>query len=261
MPNDNISAGLAFVAGLLSFLSPCVLPLVPIYLGYLGGTAAADLAPSRLRTVGHAGAFVGGFSLVFVALGSVAGLAGSLMAMRSGPLGAIGRALAGTDQLVPWLARLGGAVLVVLGLHLTGLVRIPFLYRELRFESKTPPRGGLIASIVVGMIFAAGWTPCVGPYLMTILMLAGKAGTVLRGAFLLAMYSLGLGLPFLLVGLALQAASAQLRRLNRYLNVVSIIGGGLLIAMGLLLLFGRFAWLSAQLGGLWQPPVALIRLR
>ncbi len=142
-PEANLSAGLAFLAGLMSFLSPCVLPLVPIYLGYLSGTAAADLAPSRLRTFGHAGAFVGGFSVVFVALGSLAGLAGSLATVQSGPLGGIGRMLAGADQAVPWLARIGVAVLIVLGLHLTGLVRIPFLYRELRFESKAPPRGGL----------------------------------------------------------------------------------------------------------------------
>ncbi len=254
-PADNLSVGLAFLAGLLSFLSPCVLPLVPVYIGYLGGTAVADPGASRLRTVSHAGAFVAGFSAVFVALGSLAGLAGFLVAAPSGPLGFLGRLVAGLNQATPWLARLGGLLLIALGLHLTGLLRIPLLYQELRFENARPRQGGLIASLVVGMVFAAGWTPCVGPYLMAILVLAGSAGTAARGALLLAVYSLGLGLPFLLAGLALQAASASLRRLNRYLNVVSIVGGGLLIAMGLLLVTGRFQWLNALLGSLWQPPI------
>jgi cytochrome c-type biogenesis protein len=175
--------------------------------------------------------------------------------MQSGPLAFLGRLAAGLNQATPWLARLGGLLLVVLGLHLTGLVRIPFLYRELRLENARPRRTGLVASLVVGMVFAAGWTPCVGPYLMSILILAGNAGTAVRGAFLLAVYSLGLGLPFLLAGFALQAASAQLRRLNRYLNAVSMVGGGLLIAMGLLLVTGRFQWLNMLVGSLWQPPM------
>lgn len=254
-PADNLSVGLAFVAGLLSFLSPCVLPLVPVYIGYLSGTTAADHGTSRLRTAGHAGVFVGGFSLVFVALGSLAGLAGYLVTAPTGVLGVVGRLAVGLSQALPWLDRLGGALLIVLGLHLTGLVRIPWLYRELRVDTSGSQRRGLWASAVVGMAFAAGWTPCVGPYLMSILILASNTGTVARGALLLAVYSLGLGVPFLLAGLALGAVSAQLRRLNRYLNVVSIAGGGLLIAMGLLLVFGRFHWLNALLGGLWQPPM------
>ena len=252
---DEVSVGVALLAGLFSFLSPCVLPLVPVYIGYLGGATVADPGLSRLRTASNAGAFVLGFSAVFVALGSLAGLAGSLLSAQSGPLAFLGRLVAGLGQAIPWLARLGGFVLVVLGLHLTGLVRIPFLYRELRFDNARPRRTGLLASLAVGMIFAAGWTPCVGPYLMSILILAGNAGTVARGAFLLGVYSLGLGLPFLLAGLALEALSARLRRLNRYLNVISIAGGILLIAMGLLLVTGRFLWLNGLLGSLWQPPM------
>lgn len=252
---DSLSVGLAFLAGVLSFLSPCVLPLVPVYIGYLSGATVAEQGTSRLWTVSHAAAFVVGFSAVFAALGSLAGLAGYLVTAQSGPLAFLGRLATGLSQAAPWLARLGGVLLVALGLHLTGLVRIPLLYRELRFESAPPRRRGLIASAVVGMVFAAGWTPCVGPYLMAIMILAGNAGSAARGAFLLAIYSLGLGLPFLLAGLAVQAVSAQLRRLNRYLNVVSIAGGGLLIAMGLLLVTDRFEWLNALLGSLWQPPM------
>jgi len=252
---DRLSAGLAFLAGLLSFLSPCLLPLVPVYIGYLSGTAVADAKPARLRTLSHAAAFVAGFSVVFVLLGSVAGLAGYLASMPTGPLGLVGRLLAGLNQAMSWLVRLGGLLLIVLGLHLTGLLRIPLLYRELRFEGAQPQRRSLAASVLVGMIFAAGWTPCVGPYLMAILMLASNSGTVARGAGLLAVYSLGLGLPFLLAGLALQAVAAQLRRLNRYLHLVSIFGGGLLIIMGLLLASGRLFWLNALLMSLWRPPI------
>ncbi len=254
-PTDNLSVGLAFLAGLLSFLSPCVLPLVPVYLGYLSGTTVADREPGRLRTALHASAFVGGFALVFVALGSLAGLAGYVVAAPTGPLGLVGRAAAGLSQATPWLGRAAGVLLVVLGLHLTGLVRIPWLYRELRFEAGRGGRRGLWASALVGMAFAAGWTPCVGPYLMGILILASTTGTVARGALLLAVYSLGLGLPFLLAGLALGAVSAELRKLNRYLNAVSVVGGGMLIAMGVLLALGRFQWLNALLSGLWQPPM------
>ncbi len=255
MGTDNLTAGLAFLAGLLSFLSPCVLPLVPVYIGYLSGTAVAGQVPARRRAAGHAAAFVLGFSIIFVLLGSLAGLAGMLAASLSGPLSALARVAGGLDRATPWLARAGGLVLIVLGVHLTGLLRIPLLERELRLEGSRLERKGLLTSALVGMIFAAGWTPCVGPYLMAILILAGSAGTVGRGAFLLAAYSLGLGVPFLLTGVALEAASAYLRRLNRYLGVIEIVGGTLLIVMGVLLVTDRFLWLSSWLGALWQPPL------
>jgi len=251
---DHLSVGLAFVAGLFSFLSPCVLPLVPVYIGYLSGTAVAGEKVVGLQTLAHAVAFVGGFSAVFVALGSLMGLAGYLATAPVGPLGVASTLVVALSRATPWLARLGGVLLVVLGLHLTGLVRIPLLYRELRLEGMVPRGRGFVASLVVGMIFAAGWTPCVGPYLMAILLLASNGGTVGRGALLLAVYSLGLGLPFLLAGLALEAVAAQLRRLNRYLNVVSVIGGGLLMAMGFLLAIGRFQWLNMLVSSLWQSP-------
>lgn len=252
----EVSVGLAFLAGLLSFLSPCVLPLVPIYIGYLSGATAQPAGSARLRTAGHAGAFVAGFGVVFVALGSIAGLAGSLLAAPVAPLGLLGRALLALNQATPWLVRLGGLLLIVLGLHLTGLVQIPLLYQELRFEGARPSQRSLFASAVVGMIFAAGWTPCVGPYLMAILMLAGSTGTVGRGALLLGVYSLGLGLPFLLAGLALEAVSAQLRRFGRFLRISSIVGGSLLILMGVLLLTNRLMWLNMLIGGLWEPPMS-----
>lgn len=254
LPIDNLGAGLAFVAGLLSFVSPCVLPLVPVYIGYLSG-AVAGRPTSRLHTVSHAAAFVLGFGAVFVLLGSLAGLAGMLAASRSGPLNLLGRLAGGLERATPWFARLGGLALIVLGVHLTGLVRIPLLQREMRFGGGQLQRKGLVTSLLVGMIFAAGWTPCVGPYLMAILLLAGSAGTVVRGAFLLAVYSLGLGIPFLIAGLALEAVSAYLRRLNRYLGAVEVVGGVLLVLMGVLLVTDRFLWLSSLLGALWQPPV------
>lgn len=251
----DLGVGVAFLAGLLSFLSPCVLPLVPAYIGYLSGAAVSDREPSRLWTASNAAAFVFGFGLVFVALGSLAGLAGSLAAMENAPLAFLGRLATAVGGLLPWLSRGGGVLLIVLGLHLTGLVRIPLLYRELRLDGGRPRRSGLFASVLVGMVFAAGWTPCVGPYLMSILILAGSAGTAGRGAFLLAVYTLGLGLPFLLAGLAVQAVAEHLRRLNRYLGLVSIVGGVLLIAMGILLVSGRLGWLNMMLASLWQPPM------
>ncbi len=252
--SSDIGFGVALVAGLFSFLSPCVLPLVPVYIGYLGGATVADAGASRWRTLAHAGAFVGGFTLVFVALGSLMGLASYLLTLGTGAFGWASQAAAAINRSTPWLARLGGVLLIVLGLHLTGLVHIPFLYRELRFEQARPKGRGLWASVLVGMIFAAGWTPCVGPYLMTILMLASNAGTVGRGALLLAVYSVGLGLPFLLAGLALDAVARQLKQLNRYLGVVSIVGGGLVVIMGVLLVTGRWEWLNGLLLSLWQSP-------
>lgn len=244
----DIGVGVAFVAGLLSFFSPCVLPLVPVYIAYLSGAAVVDGGAARLRTLTHAAAFVCGFTLVFVALGSLVGLAGYLLTIGAGSLGG---AVTAVNQATPWLARVGGVLLVVLGLHQTGLVRIPLLYRELRFEQAQTGRRGLLPSLLVGMVFAAGWTPCVGPYLMAILMLASNAGTVGRGAFLLAVYSLGMGIPFLLAGLALGAVTRQLKKLNRYLNIVSIVGGGMLILMGLLLVSGRWLWLNGLILSLW----------
>jgi len=216
MDVQNISFLLALSAGLLSFASPCVLPLVPAYIGYLSGSTIAQQGEaSDRRAFLHALGFVLGFSTVFVLLGA--------------SVGAMGRLL--YDSL-PLLRRVGGTILVVFGLHTMGVLKVPPLYRERRLELRVSPKLGYLASFLMGMFFAAGWVPCVGPILSAILLLASDSRSIARGTYLLVAYSLGLGLPFLLTGLAFSTVSGYLCRLNRYLNIVSILSGIFLIAIG-----------------------------
>jgi cytochrome c-type biogenesis protein len=229
---NAVTVTAAFVAGLLSFLSPCVFPLVPIYIGYMTGTVSSQ-ERLRLTTLAHAGFFVLGFGAVFIVLGAAAGLLGSII-----------------YPALPYITKVGGGILIILGLHLTGLVAIPFLNMEKRLELGQQVRKGYWSSALVGVIFAAGWTPCVGPVLAAILLLAADSQTVIQGALLLGVYALGLGLPFLLVGGLLDALSPTLRRLSRYLRVLQIIGGLLLIIMGGLLLTGLWETLTFRLGSL-----------
>ena len=233
MGTEDVSLFVAFGAGLLSFASPCVLPLVPAYLGYLTGATVAPDDPSAPRwwiTFSHALSFVLGFSVVFVILGASIGLLSHLF-----------------RGFLPILQKVGGVVLVVFGLHTTGWWKIPFLYRERRLQVDLARRWGLISSLLVGAIFAAAWTPCVGPILAGILILAGTSGSVGQGTLLLFFYSLGFGLPFLLAGLSLGWATSLLRRLNRYGRVVSIVSGILLIVMGFLVFTGTLARLTEYL--------------
>jgi len=211
----------AFAAGLLSFLSPCVLPLVPAYLGYLSGqaVAVADERRSfvdRLATFLHALAFVVGFSAVFIALGATAGGLGRLL--RS-----------------DWIRWIGGLVMVFFGLVLTGLIKLPFLYAERRVRISPRAGWGYLSSFLVGVSFAAGWTPCVGPVLGSILLLGANQETVLQSVVLLVAYSVGLGVPFLLVGLAVDRAGVLLRRLGRYLHIIQVATGVLIVVFGVLL--------------------------
>jgi len=227
---QNITLTAALVAGLLSFFSPCVLPLVPIYLGYMTGTAVSGLNESqRLRTLGHALFFVLGFGLLFVLLGATAGLLGSLL-----------------YPILPYLTKIGGVILIVFGMHMTGLLTIPFLNMEKRIELGEQPRNNYWTSLLIGVIFAAGWTPCVGPVLTAILILAADSQTAASGAGLLAVYALGLGLPFLGVAGLVDVAVPALRRMGRYLRIVSVAGGILLIAMGFLMVTGLFEQLIFQ---------------
>ena len=230
MDPQNITLTAALVAGLLSFFSPCVLPLVPIYLGYMTGTAVSGLNESqRLRTLGHALFFVLGFGLLFVLLGATAGLLGSLL-----------------YPILPYLTKIGGVILIVFGMHMTGLLTIPFLNMEKRIELGEQPRNNYWTSLLIGVIFAAGWTPCVGPVLTAILILAADSQTAASGAGLLAVYALGLGLPFLGVAGLVDVAVPALRRMGRYLRIVSVAGGILLIAMGFLMVTGLFEQLIFQ---------------
>lgn len=224
---------------MLSFASPCVVPLVPAYLGYLSGTtigadrpgsAGGDQSAVTRRTVlAHALAFVLGFSLVFTALGASIGLIG--YAVR---------------DLLPYLQRAGGVVLVVLGLHTMHLITLPFLHRELRLDpSRVRRDGGYFSSVLVGAIFAAGWTPCIGIVLSGILTLAATSATVSQGAMLLLAYSMGLGVPFILSAVALGRARGVLRRINQRARLVEVASGVLLVGMGILVFSNGLQLLSA----------------
>jgi len=215
----------ALFAGLLSFLSPCVLPLVPPYLVYLAGTSLerfADAEPEpqvRWETVGAACLFVAGFSTVFVALGASASAFGSLI-----------RAYA--DRL----AIVAGIVIIIMGLHFLGLTRLALLYREKRVTVPKPV--GLWGAYVMGLAFAFGWTPCIGPILAVILAIAASEATVAKGAGLLAVYSLGLGLPFLAAAFAVEPFAKFLARFRAYLPMVEKTMGALLVLTGIAFLTG-----------------------
>ncbi len=222
---SDVSIFAALFAGLLSFLSPCVLPLVPPYLVYLAGTSLerfADAEPEprvRWETIGAACLFVAGFSTVFVALGASAASFGSLIRIYA-------------DKL----AIVAGVVIIVMGLHFLGLTRIALLYREKRVTIPKPV--GLWGAYVMGLAFAFGWTPCIGPILAVILAIAASEATVTKGALLLLVYSLGLGIPFLAAAFMVEPFAAFLARFRSYLPVVEKVMGGLLVLTGIAFLTG-----------------------
>ncbi len=227
----HVSIGLAFLAGLASFLAPCVLPLVPAYLGYLSGYAVTKSErPTRqekLLVMAHAVAFVIGFSLIFVALGVAANW--------------LGRYLQGD-----WLRYIGGTLIIFFGLALLELLHVPFLQKDMKLQWRGNPRWGVFSSLLVGMVFAAGWTPCVGPALSTILILSADQSTVGRGALLLIAYSAGIGLPFILAGYLIDQLSGLLAKAGRYTPWIQKLTGVLLILVGVMLITNSFGAL-----GLW----------
>ncbi len=231
---SELNIPIAFVAGVVSFLSPCVLPLVPGYISMLSGASIEELkaggsAPLTARVFRNAFAFVLGFSAVFVAMGASATAVGNfLLARRS------------TFNIV------AGIVIIIFGLHLTGLVKIPLLYREARISTGAPRRG-LLGAFVLGFAFAFGWTPCIGPILAGILALAARQDVVFQGMFLLAVYSAGLAIPFLLTSLGLSQFLKLYGGFRKHLQVVEILSGVLLIAIGVLIAFNRFTVLSGYL--------------
>lgn len=240
----EVSFVAAFLAGVLSISSPCVLPLVPIFLAHLAGTTVVGAEVDRRCVLTNALAYVLGFSLVFVALGVALGAAG---------------ALASTASVVAsnrdWLTRIGGALLIVLGLQQLGVVRIPFLERERRFSASKLPAGQLTSSFLVGVTFAAGWSPCVGPILGAILTMAAGQGSVDRAALLLAVYSSGLAVPFLAAAFAFGSAPGAMSRVNRRLPLLTGISGGVMVAMGAIMTLGIYQQFFARLVALspWTP--------
>jgi len=224
----------ALIAGLISFLSPCVLPLVPPYLVFLAGTSLerfADAEPEqrvKRETVLAAALFVLGFSTVFVALGASASVIGSLIRAYSGPLSTI-----------------AGVVIIIMGLHFLGITPIALLHRQKRMELAKPV--GLWGAYVIGLAFAFGWTPCIGPILATILAVAASEQTVTKGAGLLVVYSLGLGIPFLIAAFAIEPFAAFLARFKNYLHRVEQAMGALLVLTGIAFLTGSINWMSVWL--------------
>jgi cytochrome c-type biogenesis protein len=223
---------LAFVAGVLSFLSPCVLPLIPSYVGFLTGLTLEELELRRGTALLHAVWFVAGFSAIFIALGATASALGGLL-LRS--------------QV--WIGRVGGIVVILFGLYLLGVLRPAFLMRERRVQLARKPLGYL-GSAVVGVTFGAAWTPCIGPILGAILTLAAAKASVPQGAALLTVYSLGLAVPFVATALALDRFLVWFQRFRPYLVWVERVTGVLLILLGVLLLTDRFTVLASWLQGL-----------
>lgn len=233
----NLSLGLAFLAGITSFLSPCVFSLIPAYVGYLGGRSIAaeaggvPAARGKLVTLGHGAAFVLGFSVVFITLGVAASALGRFL----------GDFVYGLRGILP---KLGGVVVVLFGLHLTGLLRIRFLDYELRPQTKYEEQRGLLSSFLMGIFFSAGWSPCVGPVLGAILTLAVNQGAAIEGVKLLSAYSMGLGIPFLLAALGIGWVVHLLRRYGKVLHYIEVGMGVVLIIVGVMLFLGTFQTLS-----------------
>ena len=215
---------IAFAAGLVSFASPCVLPLVPGYLSYMSGMGAVDgQTPRASRTALVALAFVLGFTAVFVALGASATLLGSLLLTNKTLIG-----------------RVGGVLIILLGLIFMGVLKVPFFYREARFHPT--PQAGLWGSVLLGSAFAFGWSPCIGATMGVVLtMAAGQASTggPGKGAFLLAVYSLGLGVPFVLAGIGISRLTGAVKWLRKHTHALNVASGALLVIVGLLFLTNR----------------------
>lgn len=225
----------AFIAGILTFLAPCTLPLVPAYLGFISGVSAKDLQDpltarrAKRRIFLNGLFFIFGFSAVFIALGSIAGSFGYLL-----------------FGYKTWLSRIGGIFVILFGLFMLNVVKIPFLSKEMQI--KTPvlfQKGNIANSFVLGIAFGFGWTPCVGPVLGSILTLATTSATALQGAFLLSVFSLGFALPFLAIAAGFGSASAYIAKFGKYLNIISIIGGLFLIFLGILLVTNKLSiWVA-----------------
>ncbi len=231
MDTANISLGIAFIAGLASFLSPCVFSLVPAYIGYLGGRSASSAvggSQNRWLTLSHGVAFVLGFSIVFVFLGVAASFMGGALYQLSG-----------------WLSKIGGIVVVIFGIHMTGLFRIPFLEYDLRPQTAPDRRWGYLSSALMGVFFSAGWSPCVGPVLGAILTLAFNGGSIGTGVRLLSAYSAGLAIPFLVAATQIGLVTKVIRRYGKVMRYVEIGMGIVLIIVGVMLFLGRFETIAS----------------
>jgi len=237
---ESVSIVTAFAFGLLSFISPCVLPIVPGYISFISGVSFDEMQNTdnrrtvRKKILANCTAFIIGFSVVFIALGASATAVGQFL----------------HDQ-INIISKVAGVIIIVFGLHMTGIFKIPFLNYEKRFSSNAKPIG-LLGAFMVGMAFAFGWTPCIGPILAAILAIASQQDTVWKGITLLGFYSLGLGIPFLLTGLSITLFYNVFNKLKRHLHKVEIVGGILLVAVGILIMTNYLTILSGYLSR-WFP--------
>jgi cytochrome c-type biogenesis protein len=232
---ENVTLLAAFAAGFLSFISPCVLPLIPGYISFVSGVSLDEIrgdqatSASRLQVFGTSLAFVIGFSIVFVALGASATAVGKFLFAR-----------------LPILSKIAGVVLIIFGLHTMGVFRLAVLDNEKRLHSQRKPAGPL-GAMLVGVAFAFGWTPCIGPILGGILAIAGSRNSVGQGVLLLAVYSLGLGIPFLITSLAINQFFSAAKRIRGYYHAIEMTSGALLIAIGALILTGQLTIIARYL--------------
>jgi cytochrome c-type biogenesis protein len=238
-PHLNVAT--AFLAGLVSFISPCVLPLVPSYLSFLTGTSLEDLktqgaAAEKARVILHALAFVSGFTCIFVLIGLSAS--------------AIGSVFTSTDK--EWISRIGGAIIIILGLNMLGAFKIPMLMMDKRIHLQSRKQSFAI-SFLVGLGFAAGWSPCIGPILSAIILLAAQE-SVPRATFYLFVYSLGLAIPFLIMAAGITQSLSALARIKRFLPAIEAGSGAILVATGLVLVTNSFVHIAGFFYQFVKPP-------
>ncbi len=230
--STSVGLFIAFGAGVLSFLSPCVLPLIPSYMSFITGMSLEEMGDQRRAAVTHALLFVSGFTLIFVALGATATSLGRLLQFHQ-----------------VWLERFGGVLIIVFGLYLLGLFQVGVFARERRVHIQNKPLGYL-GSVLVGVAFGAGWTPCIGPILGSILLYSSSQGDLAQGVVLLFSYSMGLAVPFLIAALAVERFITWFQSYRQYMPLVTRASGGMMVFLGLLLISGYFSLLAAWLQGL-----------
>lgn len=237
---ENVGILTAFIFGLLSFVSPCVLPIVPGYLSFISGVSFDEMQNSdnraavRKRIVSNSILFIAGFSIVFIALGASATVVGKFL-----------------HEQLNILSKIAGALIIIFGVHMVGIYKIPFLNYEKRFHAQSKPLG-LLGAFVVGLAFAFGWTPCIGPILAAILAIASQQDSVGKGIVLLSSYSLGLGIPFFVAGLSVTIFYSVFDKLKRHLHKVEMAGGVLLVIVGILIMTNYLTVLSGYLAR-WFP--------
>jgi cytochrome c-type biogenesis protein len=226
--DENVTLIVAFGGGLLSFLSPCVLPMVPVYLASLYGPDIFDARRVRLPVFLHSLSFVIGFSAVFIILGALAGLTGYAV-----------------NPDYELLRKIAGSIMIAFGLFIIAATKVPWLNYEKRLAPSLGSTSGYLRSSLIGAVFSISWTACVGPILGSILALASVRATAWQGAYLLFVYSLGLGLPFLIVGAAFDYVLPLIKKINRYSGIIHVISGLLLVTVGVLILTGNLVWISS----------------